>query len=301
MDRLEAMSIFLAAVDAGSLSAAGRQLGVPLTTVSRRISDLEAHLGARLLVRSTRRLVLTDAGRSYAVAARQILGQVREVERAAAGEYSVPRGDLVVSAPVVFGRLHVLPVMAEFLAAYPEIDVRLVLTDRAVHLVEEHVDATLRIGDLADSGMVASRLGEVRKVVCASPRYLASRGVPATPDDIAGHACVSFEGLDSPTAWRFGTGRGETIVPIRPRLILNTAEAVLDAAVAGVGLARVLSYHVAEALRTGALDLVLAGHEPPAWPVHMVHAPQGLTPLKLRAFLDFAGPRLRARLAGVPV
>ena len=297
MDRLDAMSLLLEAVEAGSLSGAGRRLGVPLATVSRRVADLETHLRTRLLVRSARRLTLTDAGRAYVVAAKQILEQVREAERAAAGEYSAPRGDLVVSAPIVFGRLHVLPVVTDFLAAYPEIDLRLLLSDRGVHLAEDQVDAALRIGHLPDSSLMASRLGAVRQVVCASPAYLAAHGVPETPDDLRRHACVTFDGLSSSTAWRFGTGKDEVVTAVRSRLIVNTAEAAIDAAIAGVGLTRVLSYQAADALRAGALIRVLSAYEPAPWQVHLIHGAQGLTPLKLRAFLDFAGPRLRERLA----
>lgn len=298
MDRLEAMSVLLEAVEAGTLSAAGRRLGMPLATVSRRIADLEAHLKTRLLVRGARRLTLTDAGRSYVAAAKLILEQMQEAERAAAGEYNAPRGDLVVSAPVVFGRLHVLPVVSRFLAAYSEIDLRLVLSDRAVDLAEDRVDVAVRVGPLPDSSLIAARLGAVCQVVCASPAYLAARGAPTTLADLGDHACITFEGLSSPTGWRFGA---DVIAPVRSRLIVSTAEAAIDAAVAGVGLTRVLSYQVAEAVRTDALALVLRDVEPEPWPVHLVHAQQGMMPQKLRAFLDFAGPRLRERLSQAAV
>ena len=176
MDRLEAMAVFLAAVEGGSLSSAGRQLGMPLATVSRKLSDLETHLKARLLNRSTRQLTLTDAGRDYLAACKRILEDVGEAERTAAGEFSEPRGELVVTAPIVFGRLHVLPVIAEFLSAYPEVDVRLVQGDRVLHLLDEHVDLAVRIGELPDSRLTATRLGATRRVVCASPAYLSAHG-----------------------------------------------------------------------------------------------------------------------------
>lgn len=168
MNRLEAMSTLLAAVDAGSLSAASRKLGVPLATVSRRVSDLEAVLRTKLLVRTSRRLELTDAGRSYVAACRDILTAVDQAERTATGEYTAPRGEIVITAPIVFGRLHVLPVIVEFLEMYPEIAVRLALTDRVTHFVEDHVDVAFRIGSLADSSLIATRLGTVRRVVCVS-------------------------------------------------------------------------------------------------------------------------------------
>ena len=178
MDRLEAMSLLLTVVEAGSLSAASRKLGVPLPTVSRKISELEAHLNTRLLTRSTRKNALTDSGAAYLAAARRILDEVGEAERAASGEHAAPRGDLVITAPVVFGRLHVLPVIAEFLTQWPEINVRLVLADRNLHLIDDHIDIAVRIGALADSALVSTRVGVVRSVVCGSPAYFAAHGAP---------------------------------------------------------------------------------------------------------------------------
>ncbi|RVC28693.1 LysR substrate-binding domain-containing protein, partial [Mesorhizobium sp. M7A.F.Ca.CA.004.04.2.1] len=181
MDRLEAMSLFVAAVEAGSLSAASRRFGIPLATVSRKISDLERHLNTRLLNRSTRRLTPTDAGQAYLAACRRILDEVGEAERTAAGEYSAPTGELAITAPVVFGRLHVLPVVTGFLAAYPDVDIRLTLADRITQLVEDHFDLAIRIGQLPDSSLVAIGVGAIRRVVCASPAYLAEHGTPTTP------------------------------------------------------------------------------------------------------------------------
>jgi DNA-binding transcriptional LysR family regulator len=297
MDRLESMAILVAAAEAGSLSAASRRLGTSLATVSRKVAELEAHLKTRLLNRTSRRLTLTDAGQSYLAACRQILEQIEEAERAASGEYSTPKGDLVITAPVVFGRLHVLPVATEFLQAYPDIDIRLVLADRLANLLEEHVDLALRIGELPDSSLIATQVGTIRRVLCASPGYFAAHGLPAKPDDLATHHCITFEGLMSPERWRFGSGRTETTVRIHSRLVVNTAEAAIDAAIAGLGITRVLSYQAARAQRDGALVIALAPFEPPPWPVHLVFSSAGLLPLKLRAFLDFAAPRLKARLA----
>ncbi|WP_322105757.1 LysR family transcriptional regulator [Paraburkholderia sp. J41] len=296
MDRLDAMNVLIAVVDAGSLSAAARRLGMPLATVSRKVNDLEAHLGTRLLTRSTRQLALTEAGESYVAACRRILDEVGEAERAATGEYSAPRGELAITAPVVFGRLHVLPVVAAFLAQFPEIGVRLMLADSLVNLLEERVDAAVRIGELPDSALVALRVGEMRRVVCASPAYLAQHGTPAHPDDLAAHACIASNGLSSTRAWTFRAGKETVAPPLRSRLLVNTAEAAIDAALLGLGVARVLSYQVTNAVREGKLQLVLEDVEPPAWPVSLVHAGQAPLPLKLRAFLDFAAPRLRARL-----
>ena len=294
MDRLESMSILVAAVEAGSLSAAARRLGTPLATVSRKISDLEAHLKTRLLTRSNRQLTLTDSGRSYVAACRRILEEVGEAERAAAGEYSAPKGHLTLSAPIVFGRLHMLPVVTAFLKAYPEIHVRLVLADHMINLVEDHVDAALRIGSLADSSMTAIKVGEIRRVVCASPAYFSARGQPRKPADLAAHDCITFEGLQSPEAWVFGVGKAQQSVAIHSRLAVNTAEAAIDAAVTGLGVTRVLSYQVAAALEAGTMALALREFEPAPLPVSLIHAGGRLLPLKLRAFLDFASPRLRA-------
>lgn len=297
MNRLESMSILIAVVDAGSLSAAARGLGIPLATVSRKVGELEAHLKTRLLHRTTRQLSLTEAGSAYVAACRRILEEIGEAERTATGEYATPKGELVLTAPVVFGRLHVLPVVAEFLAQYPEIDVSLLLTDRVVHLMDEQADVALRIGHLPDSSMVASRIGTVRRVVCASPEYLATHGEPKKPQDLTGQACITFEVLASRRAWEFGEGRTGQSVPIRSRLAVNTAEAAISAAVLGVGFVRVLSYQVAQAVRDDALRVVLDDFEAAPLPVNLVHKGQTPLPLKLRAFLDFAVPRLRARIA----
>jgi len=296
MDRLESMAILVTVAEAGSLSAASRRLAIPLSTVSRKISELETHLDARLLVRSSRSLALTDAGRAYVEACRRILEDVNESERAAAGEYSAPKGELIITAPIVFGRLHVLPVAMEFLTAYPDIHVRCTLTDRVVNLLEDHVDLAVRIAELADSNLIATRIGAIRRVVCGSPTYFARRGTPQSLGDLALHDCVTFEGFSSPHLWVFATGKSKTSVPVRSRLVVNTAEAAIDAAIAGIGITRVLSYQVAAAVKAGLITIVLDTIEQTASPVSLVYAGQRLLPLKLRAFLDFAAPRLKARL-----
>ncbi len=296
MDRLEAMSILLAVVEAGSLSAAARSLGTPLATVSRKVSELEAHLKVRLLTRSSRQLSLTDAGRSYVAACRRILDDVGEAERAASGEYSSPKGEIVVTAPLVFGRLHVLPVVCAFLKAYPDIDVRMALSDRVVHLLDDHVDAAIRIGELPDSSLLSLRLGTVRRVVCASPAYLETLGTIKRPADLVKLDCITFDNLMSSDSWRFGAGRAEQVVRIRSRLVVNTAEAAIDAAVSGLGVTRVLSYQIVAARKEALLDVLLEQFEPPPAPVSLVYAGQGQLPIKLRAFLDFAAPRLKRAL-----
>ena len=297
MNRLEAMSTFLAAIDAGSLSAASRKLALPLATVSRRVSDLEAHLRTKLLVRTSRRLELTDAGRSYAAACRDILGSIEEAERAASGEYIAPVGHILITAPIVFGRLHVLPVVADFLKTYPEISARLILTDRLADFVEDRIDVAVRIGALPDSSLIAKRIGSVRRVICASPTYLEAHApAPQRPQDLEGHECITFEGLTSPVVWTFLQSKSEISVAITSRLVVNTAEAAIDAAVAGLGVTQVLSYQVEAALQAGTLKLILNDLETEPSPVNLVYSGQGLLPLKTRAFIDFAKERLRREL-----
>jgi DNA-binding transcriptional LysR family regulator len=296
MDRIEAMSTLLAVVEAGSLSAASRKLRVPLTSVSRRISELEAHLKTQLLNRTSRRVTLTDAAQSYIQACRRILDELDEAERVAAGEYRAPQGELTVTASLVLGRVHVMPVVAAFLKAYPDILLRLRLSDRVVSLQEEHVDLGIRTGPLPDSGIVARRIGSVRRILCASPDYLLSRGRPETPQDITAHDCVTFTGFTHAESWEFQTGGSPASVPIRSRLQVDAAEAVVEAALAGAGIARLFSFHVAQAVKEGRLSLLLQQFEPPPLPVNLVYLGGGLLPLKVRAFLDFAAPRLKARL-----
>ena len=296
MDRLDAMSALLAAVDAGSLSAASRKLGMPLATMSRKVSELETHLRTRLLHRGSRRLTLTDAGRTYVAACRRILDEVGMAERAASGEYSAPRGDLVIAAPIVFGRLHVLPIALDFLKAFPEIDIRLSLADHVVNLHQDRIDLAARIGELPDSSLIAMRVGDIRRVVCASPRYVAEHGMPRRPEDLAAHRCITFEGLTAPDVWTFAAGKATRSVAIHSRLVVNTAEAAIDAALAAVGITRVMSYQAASAVRDGTLVLALRSFEPKPIPVSLVHAGQPLLPQKVRAFLDFAAPRLKERL-----
>ncbi|WP_298166198.1 LysR family transcriptional regulator [Novosphingobium sp.] len=299
MDRFEAMRTLLAAVDGGSLSAASRALNTPLPTVSRRVSDLEAHLGAQLLVRTSRKLILTEAGEAFVAATRRVLDDLADAERAASGEYRAPRGELMVTAPIMFGKLHVAPIVHTFLAAYPDVTVRLVLSDSTIDLVEAHVDVAVRVGQLPDSDLVARKLGDIRWVVCASPGYLARRGAITQPDDLARHDCIAFEGLHSTRSWRIGAGVNARSVEITPRFSVNTADAVIDAAAAGVGVARIMSYQASAAAADGRLVPLFGdlGCEPV--PVHLVHRRQRSQPLKLRAFLDFVAPRLQQVLGEV--
>jgi DNA-binding transcriptional LysR family regulator len=288
--------VLLAVVEEGSLSAASRRLRAPLATVSRKVADLERHLSTQLLMRTSRRVELTDPGRAYVAAAKRILEQVEEAERQAAGEYSAPRGELHVTAPTMFGRTHVLPVALEFLTEYQEIDLRLLLNDRQVNMTEEHVDVAVRIGHLVESGLRATRVGSVRRIACASPAYLARRGTPATPDELPAHDGITFHGFASAPEWRYrGDGPAWSAEP-RTRLAVNSTEAAVAAAIAGIGIVRLLSYQIADEIRSGALVAVLEDFAPEPMPVSLVYPEAGLLPHKVRAFLDWTGPRLRERL-----
>ena len=298
MNRLEAMAILLRVVDRESFSAASRELGIPLATVSRKVHELEAHLGTRLLIRTTRKVALTDAGAVYVASVRRILEEIDETERVAVGEFHAPRGELILTAPVFFGRLHVLPIVTEFLAAYREINVRLVLSDRNLHLLDDHVDVAARIGTLPDTNLMAIRAGTMRLVVCASPGLLAGHGTPKTPSDLAALPCVNFDFLSPASSWPFRLRNSGKVqeVPIRPRLTVSTAEAAVWAASQGVGATRVLHYQCADAVREGSLRIVLGEFEPEPVPVHLIHSGGRGVPSKTRLFLDFVTVRLRERL-----
>ena len=297
MDRLEAMSVIVAVTETGNFSAASRRLGMPVATISRRVAELETSLKAELFQRSSRRMTLTDAGHDYVEACKRIIEQIDDAERQVAGEYRIPRGDLTVTTPWGLGHTHLLPLAVDFLKAFPEIGLRLLLTDRVVDTVEESIDVSIRIGTLPESNMIATRIGSIRLVVCASPTYLAAKGRPQTPDQIGDHDCVAINSINSPNAWKFRKGKRDHLVPIRSRLCVNTSEAAVIAAISGAGLTRVMSYKMAAAKREETLQLVLEDFEPEPLPVHIVYSPRKPAPMKLRAFLDWMTPRLKARLA----
>jgi DNA-binding transcriptional LysR family regulator len=241
-------------------------------------------------------LILTDAGEVFVASARRIIDELSEAERAASGEYREPRGELIVTAPILFGRLHLAPIVHDFLAAYPQVSVRLVLSDAVIDMAEAHVDVAVRIGKLPSSDLIARTAGHIRWVMCASPDYLAKAGEPSTPEDLAEHDCIAFEGLQTYRNWTIGSGSAARTVTIRPRFSVNTAQAVVEGAAAGLGIARVLSYQAAEAVARGEVRTVLHGWGADPIPVSLVHQPQRVQPLKRRAFLDFAAPRLAITL-----
>jgi DNA-binding transcriptional LysR family regulator len=298
MDRLEVMSVIVAVTETGSFSAASRRLKTPVATVSRQVAELEERLKAQLFQRSPRRVTLTDAGRSYIDACKRIIEQVDDAERELSGEYRTPKGDLAVTAPWGLGHTHLLPLAVEFLNAYPEIGLRLVLTDRVVNTVEENIDVAIRIGPLPDSSSkIATRIGSIRVVVCGSPAYLSARGKPKTLADLRGHDCITIDDVAAPSAWKFSKSGRTVVAPIRTRLTVNTSEAAVLAALAGMGVARVMSYKMDAARRAGTLEIILEDFEPEPMPAHIVYAQRKPVPLKLRAFLNWMTPRLKARLA----
>jgi DNA-binding transcriptional LysR family regulator len=296
MDRLEAMSVIIAVTETGSFSAASRRLKSPVTTVSRKVAELEGRLKAQLFQRTSRRMTLTDAGRSYIDASKRIIEQVDDAEREVSGEYRIPKGEMAVTAPWGLGDTHLLPLAVEFLAAYPEISLRLMLTDRVVDATEENIDIAIRVGVIPESSMIATRVGSIRIVVCASPSYLEAHGRPEALGDLAGHDCVTIDDRGAPSVWKFVRGSRAKIAPIRSRLCVNTSEAAVLAAIEGAGLARVMSYKMDAAKRDGKLAIVLEEFEPEPLPVHIIYAPRKPVPLKLRAFLNWMTPRLKGRL-----
>lgn len=290
--------MLVSSVEEGSLSAAARKLRIPVATLTRNVNDLEALVGTKLLVRTTRKLLLTEAGTDYVVAARRILEQVDEQERRAAGEFTNPRGELVVATPVQVARLRVLPVINQFLTLFPEIRIQLLQSDRNIDLVDSQADIAIRIGRLKDSSLVATRVGMLRVVVVASPDLLKQHGVPRSPEDLHGYPRVVF---DSPflSPWRFRhPDANETYTIIEtPRLLVSSPDAATDAAIDGVGATLLLEHDVAESVGAGKLQFILEEFEVDPIPVHLVYLSRDMMPMKIRRFIDFAVPKLREALA----
>jgi DNA-binding transcriptional LysR family regulator len=299
VDRIDAMRVFVAALDTGSLAGAGRRLGHSPAAVSRAIAFLEAHVGTQLLHRTTRSIRLSEAGERYAAACRRVLADLEEADMLAAGERAAPRGLLTVGAPIVSGTRLLRPILDDFLDAYPEVRAKLFLLDRPVSLIDEGVDVALRIAHLPDSSLIAIRIGEVRRAVCAAPSYLAQRAPIEEPGDLAGHSIVTSAtyGQDS---WTFAPATPDGAprhIAIAPRLVVNTVEAAVDSAVAGHGVVTAFSYQVAELVRDGRLRILLAHAELPPRPVHLITPEGRLSVPKVRTFVDFAAPRLKAEFA----
>ena len=286
MDRLDAMQVFIAVADLRGFAPAARKLGLSPSAVTRLVAALEERLGARLLQRTTRSVALTDAGTRYLERARRILADVEEAESSAEGERSSPRGRLVISAPVGFGRLHVSPLVSAYLQRHREVSCDLRLSDRIINLVEEGVDAAVRIGHLPDSTLVARQVGRMRRIVVASKAYLKARGKPGTPADLAMHDTVQFGAATAAAEWRFIAGGREVRIASAPRFSTNSADAAIQYAEQDGGLTRVLAYQAAAAIRRGTLEVVLQEFEEPALPIHVVYPTSRLLSAKVRAFVD---------------
>lgn len=286
MDRLQELAIVVAVVDNGSLAAAARRLRRSPPAVTRALAALEARVGARLIERSTRRLAVTDAGRAFAEQARTVLNAY---DMAVSGLAASPfRGLLRVTAPLQFGRQHVAPLVTEFLNTHPEMRLELILNDRYLDLIEEGIDVAVRIGPLSDSKLIAKRVGEVRRILVASPAYLARRGTPKKPADLGAHDTILGTARSEPSEWRFGPPKGGSVVRLSPRLIVNETQARLVAVRAGHGITRVLSYQVSEDLQAGSLTRIMPALEPPAIPIHLVTSSGRQKLPKVRGFLDYA-------------
>ena len=286
MDRIDAMQAFVTVADLRGFAPAARKLGLSPSGVTRLVAALEDRLGARLLQRTTRQVALTDVGARYLERVRRILSDVEEAEGAAEGERTRPVGRLAVSAPVGFGRLHVSPVMTAYLKRYPEVSGELRLADRMINLVEDGVDLAVRIGHLADSTLVARQVGEMRRIVVASPDYLKARGEPGTPQAISSHQTIQFGAMTASPEWRFVADGREIGVTCAPRLVTNSADAAIQYAAQDGGLTRVLAYQAAEAIKAGRLRIVLAKFEQPPLPIHLVYPTSRLLSAKVRAFID---------------
>jgi DNA-binding transcriptional LysR family regulator len=295
-DRLDALTIFVAVAEQQSFAEAARQLGRSPASVTRALAALEERLQTRLLNRTTRSVALTDAGLRYLESCRRLLATYDELEAVNFGEGVQPRGWISVTAPTMFGRLHVLPLVRTFLGAYPQVDVQLLLLDRVVSLVDEGLDLGVRIGQLPDSSLQAIRVGQVRRVVCASPQYFARHGVPATPHDLSGLSVVACTAVTPiPERWSFYGPSGVTSIAVTPRLVVNTTAAAVDAALGGLGVACLQSYQAEPHVAAGRLQTVLARYEPPPSPIHIVHPEGRHLPAKVRLFLDHAAEGLRRK------
>ncbi len=294
MDRLQAMTTYVAVVDSGGFASAARKLSLSPPVVTRAVAELEERLGLRLLTRTTRVVRVTDAGARFAEDCRRILADIEEAETAATGTHAAPRGTLTLTAPVLFGQLYVTPILVRYLQQFAEVDAQCLFLDRVVNVVEEGIDVAVRIGELPDSSLHAIRVGRVRRVLVASPAYLDARGVPQRPHELAEHTIVSASGVTPVSEWRFNDAGKPLLQRLQPRLRTTSNDSAIAAAVAGLGITRLLSYQVAQPVRSGALQLVLEDFEAAPLPVHVMHHEGRRATQKVRAFVDLAVQTLRA-------
>ncbi|MBA6133741.1 MULTISPECIES: LysR family transcriptional regulator [Pseudomonas] len=293
MDQIHLMKVFVAVGELESFAAAARRLAISPAAVTRAVSALEEQLGVKLLLRTTRSVRLTEAGGRYLEDTRHILASIHEANEAAAGINAIPKGDLAVTAPILFGRKFVMPSIVRYLQQYPQVDVAAYFLDRVVNLVEEGMDVAVRIGPLPDSGLKALRVGQVRRMLCAAPGYLARHGVPRHPSDLAGHAVIGTTNLSPRAGWRFGVTDEPTLVRMKPRLTVTSNDGAIAAACGGLGIARLLSYQVADELASGQLQVILAEYEEAPWPIHILHRESKYGSAKVRTFIDMLAQALR--------
>lgn len=294
MDQIHLMNVFVSVGEEESFAAAARRMDLSPAAVTRAISGLEEQLGVKLLQRTTRNVRLTEAGRRYLDDARNILASITEANEAAAGVNSAPKGNLSVTASVLFGKSFVMPCIVRFLKTYPDVEVSAYFLDRIVNLVDEGMDVAVRIGPLRDSSLKAIRVGEVRRVLCASPEYLAKNGVPQHPADLLRHTVVAASGISPKVEWKFGAADDPTLVRMRPRLTVTSNDAAISAVVAGMGISRLLSYQIADELAYGRLKIILSEYEEAPWPIHVLHRESKYGSSKVRNFIDLLVQHLRA-------
>jgi len=293
MDRLLAMNVFVAVAEEQGFAAAARRLQMSPPAVTRTIANLEDHLGVKLLNRTTRFVRITEAGSRYIEDARRVIVEADAADEAVSGINAEPRGHLVVTAPIMFGRMFVMPQIVEYLNRYPETEVSAVFLDRVVNLVEEGFDVSVRIGELPDSSMRALPVGQVRQIVCASPEYLRQHGVPTTPEDLINHRLVTSSAGSGTSDWRLGAEPGKRAIRVKPRLTVTTNDAAIEAVLHNFGVTRLLSYQVAPLVSHGQIKIILEDYEPPPLPIHIVHREGRLTSARVRTFIDFIAKRLR--------
>ncbi len=302
IDRLDAMRVFVTALDQGGLARAGRRLGRSSAAVTRAIAFLEGHVGAQLLHRTTRKMRLAEAGEHYASVCQRVLTDLQEADLAAAGERAAPRGVLTVTAPVMFGTRILRPIVGAFLRSHPAVQIRYLLLDRIVDMIDEGVDVAIRIAPLPDSGLIAMPIGEVRRVLCASPDYLARKPPITAPGDLSEHDCIAVAQMAPNELWSFPPAPGSRIartVRVKPRLMVNADEAAVNAAVAGEGVVRIISYKIDREVREGRLVVLLPDDELPRLPVHLI-VPEGrLMIAKVRTFVDSTRPRLKSEFGSM--
>ncbi len=297
MDRLQAMKTFATVVECGGFTPAARKLDISLSVVSRVVTELETHLGVRLLTRTTRVVRPTATGTAYYENCRRILAEIDDAELAATGTHTAPRGRLSITASMLFGRRFVTPIVVDYLRQFPEVDVDCLFIDRIVNFVDEGIDVGVRIGELPSSSLQAIPVGHVRRVVCAAPEYLARQGVPASPDELGAHTVIQTTGISTQPEWRFRHNNEPMPVRLAPRMATTTNDSAIAAAANGFGLTRVLSYQIADELQAGRLRIVLEDFEPAPLPIHIIHREGRHATHKVRTFVDLAVDTLRGNTA----